>query len=308
VPRRIHTSQVRAGELTVSDREAHHARDVLRLSTGEPVELFDDAGTVARGTIVACDARSVVVRVEEVAAEEATPAAIRLTLAAAVPKGDRADWMIEKLSELGVERFIPLATARSVVLPEGRNKRDRWTRIATEAAKQSQRRGVMRIDELTKLDVALGEAFDAGARWVLSTTGEAQSVIDLVAGRNHYTIDGTLILMPQVRAGKLRPIATGRAERWPELPDVPTLVESGYPDFTLDAWTGVVAPHGTPEPIIASLNAAITKGLQSQEAKTALDGFSSLPKTGTPAEFGAFIAEQGKRWGALVKLAGAKVE
>jgi 16S rRNA (uracil1498-N3)-methyltransferase len=181
VPRRIHTSQVRAGELTLSDREAHHARDVLRLSTGEPVELFDDAGTVARGTIVACDARSVVVRVEEVAAEEATPAAIRLTLAAAVPKGDRADWMIEKLSELGVERFIPLATARSVVLPEGRNKRDRWTRIATEAAKQSQRRGVMRIDELTKLDVALGEAFDAGARWVLSTTGEAQSVIDLVA-------------------------------------------------------------------------------------------------------------------------------
>jgi tripartite-type tricarboxylate transporter receptor subunit TctC len=138
--------------------------------------------------------------------------------------------------------------------------------------------------------------------------GAAQSVIDLVAGRNHYTIDGTLILMPQVRAGKLRPIATGRAERWPELPDVPTLVESGYPDFTLDAWTGVVAPHGTPEPIIASLNAAITKGLQSQEAKTALDGFSSLPKTGTPAEFGAFIAEQGKRWGALVKLAGAKVE
>ena len=138
--------------------------------------------------------------------------------------------------------------------------------------------------------------------------GAAQSVIDLVAGRNHYTIDGTVILMPQVRAGKLRPIATGRAERWPELPDVPTLVESGYPDFTLDAWTGVVAPHGTPEPIITSLNAAITKGLQSPEAKTALGGFSSLAKTGTPAEFGTFIAEQIQRWGALVKLAGAKVE
>jgi len=138
--------------------------------------------------------------------------------------------------------------------------------------------------------------------------GAAQSVIDLVAGRNHYTIDGTIILMPQVRAGKLKAIATGRAERWPELPDVPTLVESGYPDFTLDAWTGVVAPHGTPEPILASLNAAITKGLQSSEAKTALDRFSSLPKTGTPAEFSAFIAEQIQRWGALVRLAGAKVE
>jgi tripartite-type tricarboxylate transporter receptor subunit TctC len=138
--------------------------------------------------------------------------------------------------------------------------------------------------------------------------GAAQSVIDLVAGRNHYTIDGTVILMPQVRAGKLRPLAIARAERWSELPNVPTLVESGYPDFTIDAWTGVVAPHGTPEPIIAKLNAAINTGLKSAEAKTALARFSSIAKASTPAEFGAFIADQGKRWGALVKLAGAKVE
>jgi tripartite-type tricarboxylate transporter receptor subunit TctC len=138
--------------------------------------------------------------------------------------------------------------------------------------------------------------------------GAAQSVIDLVAGRNHYTIDGTVILIPQVRAGKLRPLAIGRAERWPELPDVPTLVESGYPDFTLDAWTGVVAPRGTPEPIVAKINSAINKGLKTAEAKTALDSFSSLPTTRTPAEFSAFIAEQEKRWGELVKLAGARVE
>jgi tripartite-type tricarboxylate transporter receptor subunit TctC len=138
--------------------------------------------------------------------------------------------------------------------------------------------------------------------------GAAQSVVDLVAGRNHYTIDGTVILMPQVRAGKLRPIAMARAERWPELPNVPTLVEQGFPDFTIDAWTGVVAPHGTPAPIIAKLNAAINNGLKSAEAKTALDRFSSIAKTSTPQEFGAFIADQGKRWGTLVKLAGAKVE
>lgn len=138
--------------------------------------------------------------------------------------------------------------------------------------------------------------------------GAAQSVVDLVAGRNHYTIDGTVILMPQVKAGKLRPVAIARSERWPELPDVPTLVESGYPDFTIDAWTGVVAPRGTPEPIIAKLNEAINKGLKSAEAKTALDRFSSIAKGGTPQEFGAFIADQEKRWGDLVKLAGAKVE
>jgi tripartite-type tricarboxylate transporter receptor subunit TctC len=114
--------------------------------------------------------------------------------------------------------------------------------------------------------------------------------------------------MPHVRSGKFTPIAMARGERWPELPNVPTLVESGFPEFTLDAWAGVVAPFGTPEPILTKLNAAVTNGLKSAEAKTALDRFSSIAKPSTPAEFGAFIADQGKRWGELVKLAGAKIE
>jgi tripartite-type tricarboxylate transporter receptor subunit TctC len=138
--------------------------------------------------------------------------------------------------------------------------------------------------------------------------GAAQSVIDMLAGRTHYTIDGTVILMPQIRAGKFRAIGFGRAERWPELPDVATLVEQGYPDFTLDAWTGIVAPHGTPEPIVAKLNAAINTGLKSAETKAALDRFSSIAKTGSPSDFGSFVTEQGQRWGALVKLAGAQIE
>ena len=170
---------MRAGEVALSEREAHHARDVLRLAQGEVVELFDDAGGVARGTIVSSGAGGVVVRLDEPAVDEISPA-IQLTVAAAVPKGDRADWMIEKLSELGVERFIPLAAARSVVLPEGKNKRERWTRIATEAAKQSRRRGVMRIDELTRLGDCLDDA--AGARYHLSTAADATAVFERLAG------------------------------------------------------------------------------------------------------------------------------
>jgi 16S rRNA (uracil1498-N3)-methyltransferase len=85
--------------------------------------------------------------------------------------------MIEKLSELGVARFVPLAAARSVVLPEGRNKRERWMRIATESAKQSRRRGVMRIEELTKVDLAAQQA--AGTRAiVLSTEASATPILD----------------------------------------------------------------------------------------------------------------------------------
>jgi tripartite-type tricarboxylate transporter receptor subunit TctC len=138
--------------------------------------------------------------------------------------------------------------------------------------------------------------------------GAAPAVTDLLGGRIHYIIDGTVALMPHVRSGKFTPIAMARSERWPELPNVPTLVESGFPEFTLDAWAGVVAPQGTPEPILAKLNAAINNGLKSAEAKAALDRFSSIAKVGTPAEFGTFIADQGKRWGDLVRLAGAKIE
>ena len=148
--RRLHTpAPLRDGPVELDRDEAHHARDVLRLKTGDAVELFDDAGHVGRGAIERCDQRGVVVRVEQVEAHTGTSG---ITVACAVPKGDRAEWMIEKLSELGVDRFIPLASARSVVHPAGKNKRDRWQRISTESAKQSRRSGVMAIDELTPLD------------------------------------------------------------------------------------------------------------------------------------------------------------
>jgi 16S rRNA (uracil1498-N3)-methyltransferase len=158
VPRRRVLSPVpiqHAGQLAELDAaQAHHARDVLRLTEGAVVELFDAAGTIADATIAICDARSVAVRVDSIH-DASTDPSTQLIVASAVPKGDRADWMIEKLTELGVARFIPLATARSVVLPERKNKRDRWHRIATESAKQSRRMGVMQIDELTTLDRAV---------------------------------------------------------------------------------------------------------------------------------------------------------
>lgn len=175
--------------MMLSQREAHHARDVLRLEPGAVLELFDDAGATARAIIVSCDGAGVVIHVDELATHPpAGDLAVRLTVASAVPKGDRADWMIEKLSELGVDRFIPLAAARSVVLPEGKNKRQRWKRIATEAAKQSRRRGVMRIDELTKLDEALRDAIATGSCCYLSTSDGAKQVLEFFARTSMTTL------------------------------------------------------------------------------------------------------------------------
>ena len=138
--------------------------------------------------------------------------------------------------------------------------------------------------------------------------GSAPSVTDLLAGQTQFTIDGMLILMPQVKQGKLRALAVARGERWPALPDVPSLAESGFPDFVVDAWTGVVAPRGTPPQIIGRLNAAINAGLKTPEMTTALDRFSALPKGGTPEEFGALLQQELPKWAAMVKLSGAKGE
>ena len=118
------------------------------------------------------------VRVEARDVARAAGDALTWTVAAAVPKGERADWMVEKLSELGTTAFIPLAAARSVVLPEGRNKRERWARIATEAAKQSRRPGVMRVGELMTVDAVLKELAESSnaAGWYFSTAGDAKPV------------------------------------------------------------------------------------------------------------------------------------
>lgn len=174
--RRIHLRQLSPGQFPLDPSQAHHVRDVLRLAPGQTVELFDDAGATADGTLVVVTPSDVLVEVREI--RDPADAAFRWTVASAVPKAARADWMIEKLSELGADAFIPLATARSVVHPEGKNKLDRWRRLAQESAKQSRRpRGVMRIDEMLDLTPLVESlARDGRSAWYLSTAPGALPV------------------------------------------------------------------------------------------------------------------------------------
>ncbi|MFT3788965.1 MAG: RsmE family RNA methyltransferase [Tepidisphaeraceae bacterium] len=144
--RRIFSPPLHPGAVTLDASESHHARDVLRLTEGATVELFDESGQVATVRVMALHP-SLICDVTDI--REGASDRLGVHVASAVPKGDRAEWMIEKLSELGVARFTPLRTARSVVHPEGKGKLDRWKRIAVEAAKQSRRAGLMRIEELT---------------------------------------------------------------------------------------------------------------------------------------------------------------
>jgi 16S rRNA (uracil1498-N3)-methyltransferase len=182
--RRLHVPQLSVGEIDLPQREAHHARDVLRLGVADEVEVFDDAGRTARGVVQKADASGVIVRIESIT--EVARATVQITVASAVPKGDRADWLVEKLSELGVGRFIPLHAERSIVLPTGKGKRDRWLRLAIESAKQSRRAGVMQIDELTPLDRVLDAIPAAASGWYFTTEDEgAMSVTEAMGQLSH---------------------------------------------------------------------------------------------------------------------------
>jgi tripartite-type tricarboxylate transporter receptor subunit TctC len=138
--------------------------------------------------------------------------------------------------------------------------------------------------------------------------GAAPSIIDLLADRTQFTFDALTVLYPLVEQGKLKALAVVDDKRWPALPDVPTMPESGFPDMTMIAFSGVLAPEGTPNDIVAKLNGAINEGLAVPEAKAKLAQLSALAQPGSPADFARYIAKVGPAWQGLVKISGATVE
>jgi tripartite-type tricarboxylate transporter receptor subunit TctC len=138
--------------------------------------------------------------------------------------------------------------------------------------------------------------------------GSAASITDLLGGQTQMTIDGLTGLYPLIKEGKVTALAIARPVRWPPLADVPTFVESGFPDFVIDAWTGVVAPADTPQAIIDRLNGAINEGLRSAETAANLARFSAIAKVGSPQDFAAFLAAEMPKWAEIVRLAGARID
>jgi tripartite-type tricarboxylate transporter receptor subunit TctC len=136
--------------------------------------------------------------------------------------------------------------------------------------------------------------------------GTGPQLTDLLAGRLDAASVGAPAVMQFIKAGKLRCIATGTTARIPQLPDVPTVAEQGYPGFEMTQWYGLMAPASLPQAAIDKLAVAAASAVKQPSATEKLSADAAIAIGGTPAEFGKFIAVEQQRWKAVIARAKIK--
>lgn len=138
--------------------------------------------------------------------------------------------------------------------------------------------------------------------------GGAPATIDLIAGQIQLSFASTPGSVPQVKAGKLKALAVTDRKRIRQLPDVPTVAESGLAGYEASVWYGIVAPARTPKPIVERLNSEIGRIIDTRVHRERMfaSDFEPMPMTAT--EFGAFIRAETEKWGKVVKASGARAE
>ena len=138
--------------------------------------------------------------------------------------------------------------------------------------------------------------------------GSGQATTDVLAGQVPVSIPGTAGMVGHIKAGKLRPLAVTGAQRSPQLPDVPTVMESGVPGYEAYVWMGLLAPKGTPAPIIDRLYREVKHVLGSDEVKTYMATAGIEIVGSTPAEFGVFFRAEKDLWAKVIHETGAKID
>jgi tripartite-type tricarboxylate transporter receptor subunit TctC len=113
---------------------------------------------------------------------------------------------------------------------------------------------------------------------------------------------------PHIKAGRLRALAIVAPQRSAALPDIPTVAEAGLRDFEVTTWYGVLAPAGTPRPIVSRLNAELVRTMHAPEVKERLAAMATDPVTSTPEEFADYIKREIAKWGDVVRKAGLKAD
>ncbi|MFQ5953052.1 MAG: RsmE family RNA methyltransferase [Candidatus Omnitrophota bacterium] len=215
---------LKRNEIVIGGEEAHHIIDVMRLKDEDSIVVFDGTGVEYSGFIKKVNLRSKVVTVEVVRTSKPAPEKMpEITLAQAIPKKAKMEYIVEKATELGVSRVIPLVSARTIVRPDeaGRGKKVlRWEKIAAEAAKQCGRVDVPVIEEITKYEDLANKDLDEYDLVLLAhISGETEPIKKVLSGfksgkvivfigpEGDFTPSEISMLTPK---GNCRPITLGR--------------------------------------------------------------------------------------------------
>lgn len=137
--------------------------------------------------------------------------------------------------------------------------------------------------------------------------GASAAMPDLLSGQTQFMFSDMPLFAPHVKAGRLRALAVTTARRSSVLPDLPPIADT-VPGYEATSWYGFMAPAGTPREIIARFNAEVTKVLKLQDIRDRYRDLGIEPVSGTPEQFGAYIASEIRRWGAVIKSADVKIE
>ena len=138
--------------------------------------------------------------------------------------------------------------------------------------------------------------------------GGALSIADVIGGNVQMTFEASSPLLPHIHDGRLRALAVLSTSRLPDLPDVPSAVESGYPSLVVTTWTGLFAPAGTDAAIVRKLNGAINDGLRSPELKSALAKVGNVPIGGSPEALAQLLVAENQKWAPIVRALNLKAE
>lgn len=156
-----------------------------------------------------------------------------------------------------------------------------------------------------------GELFKANAGVFaihIPYRGGGPAINDLLAGQVDYMFEMLPSALPYVKSGKMRPLAVAHEQRLPSLPDVPTFKELGIQGMEVSNWFGIVAPKGTPKPIVDKLNQAINRALQEPDLAKRITEPGNVVGGGTPEAFGSLVSAETVRWTRLIKEKSIKPE
>lgn len=212
-----------------------------------------------------------------------------------------------------LEDFTPLAQIAStpflLVVPAASPFRD--VRALVAAAKADPRSLSAANSGYGTLSHMTAELFNRQAGTNLEPVvyrGEGVLMPDLLGGQLDLGFLTLSTLLPHLRAGTLRALAVAGATRLPELPEVPTLAEAGFPGVEVDGWQAMFAPRGTPPGAVQRLSAILAEAMARPDIRNRITSFGAVPASRSNAEFAAMVPAEYKLWGALVKERNIRVE